>query len=87
MGGMLLLLVVWVWVDGGGDIFDVFILEGLDVVLFGVVGFDVELLRVVWFGVILLLLLLLLLLLESGHAHPGIPEAVEDVYTTWAHAG
>lgn len=81
----MLLLVVGVWVDGGCDVFDAFILEGLDVVLFGVIGLDVELLRVVWFGVILLLLLLLLL--ESWHTHPGIPKAVEDVDAAWTHAG
>lgn len=75
---------VWVCVDGGSDVFEVLVFKGFDVVLLIVVGLDVELFVVVWLCVILLLLLLLR---ETGHTHPGIPEAVEDVDAAWAHAG
>lgn len=83
---LLLLLVVRVCVDGGRDVVEAFGLEGFDVVLFIVVGLDVVLLRVVWLYVVLLLLLWLLLR-QTRHAHPGIPEAVEDVDAARAHAG
>ena len=66
------LLVVRVWMDGGSDVFDAFIFEGFDVVLFGVV----------W-----LCIILLLLLWQAGYAHSRIPKAVEDVDAAWAHAG
>jgi hypothetical protein len=63
-----------VGVDGRGDIW-------LDVVLLVVVWLHIELLVVVWFSVILLLLLW-----QARHAHPCIPEAVEDVNATRTHA-
>ena len=81
---------VWVLVDGGCDVVDAFILEGLDVVLLIVVRFNVILLIIVRLNVVLLVvirlgIILLLLRQAGGNAHPGISKAIKDINTPWSH--